>query len=49
MDYFDESEMAWRLWNLMDDLQNLLWDCYEDAFLDFIKIEYNQKFGPPPF
>lgn len=32
----EESERAWTLWNLLEDLQQQLWDRYEDEFLEFI-------------
>jgi hypothetical protein len=30
-----EAEQAWRLWHLLQELSNSIWEHYESAFLDF--------------
>jgi hypothetical protein len=30
-----EAEEAWRLWHLLQNLSDALWNRYESAFLDF--------------
>lgn len=36
-----EAKKAWALWNLLDDLQERLWDRYENEFLEFTRELYN--------
>jgi hypothetical protein len=31
----NDKQKAWRLWNLMHEVSDALWDCNEQAFLDF--------------
>jgi len=31
-----EAERAWILWQLLQELNDLLWDRYEKDFLDFL-------------
>jgi hypothetical protein len=30
-----EAEQAWRLWHLLQELSDSIWEHYESAFLDF--------------
>jgi len=30
----DEQEKAWHFWNLLLELEHLLWDRYESAFIE---------------
>lgn len=30
-----EAEEAWRLWHLLQNLSDTLWNRYESAFMDF--------------
>jgi hypothetical protein len=30
-----ELRMAWTLWNVLTDVTQRLWDCYEDDFVTF--------------
>jgi hypothetical protein len=39
----DEAKLAWILWQVISDLNQLLWDLYEDHFLDFIMEERENK------
>jgi len=39
----DEAKLAWILWQVISDLNQLLWDLYEDHFLDFIMEERDNK------
>jgi len=34
-----EAKCAWVLWELFTDFNNLLWDRYEEEFLEFILQE----------
>jgi len=29
-----EQEMAWRLWNLLTELESFLWERYESEFIE---------------
>jgi len=46
-----EIQIAWEIWNLIEKLNNLLWDRYEDDFLEIYLREEEDKFprtiGPP--
>jgi hypothetical protein len=46
-----EIQTAWKIWNLIEELNNLLWDRYEDDFLEIYLREEENKFlrtiGPP--
>lgn len=39
MNKTDEAKVAWKAWNLLDELHQLLWDLYEEPFLQFIREE----------
>ena len=39
MNKIDEARLAWKTWNLIDELLQLLWDLYEEQFLQFIQEE----------
>ena len=32
-----EPRLAWALWQGLEKLSDLLWDCYEEDFLDLAK------------
>ena len=36
-----EAKRAWTLYNLMVELQERLWECYENDFKTFMKQDYN--------
>ncbi len=38
-----EAQIAWILWNLYDRLTDLLWDRYENEFLDFAMDDNERK------
>ncbi len=51
----DEAALAWRAWQVLRDLERLLWDRYRQQFLDFVvkdAQERNQQQphtnNPPP-
>jgi hypothetical protein len=44
----DEAELAWRAWELLGDLQQLLWDRYEREFMDFLCQEQAPRLTPRP-
>jgi hypothetical protein len=43
-----EAKKAWALWNLLDDLQERLWDRYENEFLEFTRELYNPDYTTKP-
>jgi hypothetical protein len=40
----DTIEAAWKISNLMNKLDDLIWDQYEDAFIDRYMKEQQQKY-----
>jgi hypothetical protein len=40
----DFVEAAWEISNLMNNLNDLIWDQYEDAFIDRYMKEQEQKY-----
>ena len=46
-----EIQTAWKIWNLIEELNNLLWNRYEDDFLEIYLREEEDTFlrtsGPP--
>lgn len=30
----NEQDMAWRLWNLLEELERFLWERYESEFIE---------------
>ena len=46
-----EIQIAWEVWNLIEKLNNLLWDRYEEDFIEIYLREEEDKFlhtiGPP--
>ncbi|MBU1256012.1 hypothetical protein KKH35_04020 [Patescibacteria group bacterium] len=46
-----EIQTAWEIWNLIEELNNLLWDRYEDDFIEIYLREEEDTFlrtiGPP--
>ena len=41
-----EAKLAWKTWNLLDELHQLLWDLYEEPFLQSIREENLPKDRP---
>ena len=39
-----EIQTAWEIWNLIEELNNLLWDRYEDDFIEIYLREEEDKF-----
>ncbi len=39
-----EINMAWTLWNLLENLKDKIWDQYEKDFLDIIMSEDEMRF-----
>ena len=39
-----EIQIAWEIWNLVNKLNDLLWDRYEEGFLEIYLKEEEQKF-----
>ena len=35
-----ESRLAWKIWTLLDEFSNILWNVYEKEFLKFCKEEH---------
>jgi len=31
----NDEQKAWRLWQLLQEVSDALWDCNEQAFMDF--------------
>lgn len=38
-----EAQIAWVVWNLQEQLNNLLWDRYEKEFLQWAMDENDRK------
>ena len=34
-----EAKIAWMAWNLLDEIQNLLWNRYDKQFFRFMREE----------
>lgn len=43
MERTQETKIAWILWQLFLDIEEFLWQRYEDQFLDFIMEEQDKK------
>ncbi len=43
-----EAQEAWRLWHLLQQFSDALWNRYESAFMDFCgeEMERNGSFAP---
>ena len=39
-----EIQIAWEIWNQVNKLNDLLWDRYEEGFLEIYLKEEEQKF-----
>jgi hypothetical protein len=39
-----EIQIAWEIWNLIEKLNNLLWNRYEQEFLEIYLREEDDKF-----
>jgi len=39
-----QIQTAWEIWNLINRLNDLLWDQYEDSFLEIYSQEEDEKF-----
>ena len=46
MSRLDDAKLAWKCWNMLSDIERLLWDHYENEFLDFIMEEDAKYLGP---
>jgi len=42
-----EAQIALEIWNLINKLSDLLWDRYEEEFLEFHLKEEDEKFLRP--
>ena len=40
-----EAKQAWLLWQLLQELSDLLWNHYEEEFLDFVLEEDMDLYG----
>jgi hypothetical protein len=38
-----EAQIAWAVWNLQEQLNNLLWDRYEEEFLQWAMDENDRR------
>lgn len=38
----DEIKVAWEIWNLISRLNDLIWDFYEEDFIELLKKEYGK-------
>jgi len=43
-----DAKLAWMIWQTLEKLNALLWDCYEKEFLSFVIEEGNQDDQPTP-
>jgi hypothetical protein len=42
----NEIQLAWEIWNLIDRLNTLIWDHYEDEFIEiYLKDEEKKYFS----
>jgi len=39
-----EMQIAWEIWNLINKLNDLLWNRYEDSFLKIYSQEEDEKY-----
>jgi hypothetical protein len=39
----DEIKVAWEIWNLISRLNDLIWDFYEEDFIELLKKEYGKR------
>jgi hypothetical protein len=39
----EEIKAAWEIWNLISRLNDLIWDFYEEAFIELLKTEYGKS------
>ena len=39
-----EIQIAWEIWNVIEKLNNLLWDRYEDDFIEIYLRDEEDKF-----
>lgn len=39
----DEIKVAWETWNLISRLNDLIWDFYEEPFIELLKKEYGKR------
>jgi hypothetical protein len=44
MERTQEAKIPWILWQLFLDIEEFLWQRYEDQFLDFIMEEEEEKY-----
>jgi hypothetical protein len=35
-----ESQLAWKIWTLLDEFSSILWNVYEEEFLKFCKDDH---------
>jgi hypothetical protein len=42
-DNLSEAQIAWVVWNLQEQLSNLLWDRYEKEFLQWAMDENDRR------
>lgn len=40
----NEIQLAWEIWNLIDRLNTLIWDRYEDEFIETYLREEEKKY-----
>lgn len=43
----DQAALAWRAWQLLTDLERLLWDRYRKQFLEFAVKEAQERNRQP--
>jgi succinate dehydrogenase flavin-adding protein (antitoxin of CptAB toxin-antitoxin module) len=46
MSRLDDAKFAWKCWNRLSEIEQLLWNYYENEFLDFIMEEDRNYLGP---
>jgi hypothetical protein len=39
-----ESQIAWEVWNLLEKLNDLLWNRYEKEFIDLMMAEEQEQY-----
>jgi len=35
-----ESRLAWKIWTILDEFSSILWNVYEEEFLEFCKEDH---------
>ena len=41
-----DSRLAWKIWNLLDEFNSILWNVYEEEFMEFCQKDYTRDPAP---